>query len=108
VSNRRGGTGGRRRGDASSHGTGIPVEVIELRPAPAERLNAITARLDQWGGGSVDNAPSLTPTLLILRGFDVFGDTRTVDPTIRSDPKLISDYADGMLALELGNALLPN
>lgn len=27
---------------------GIPVEVIDLRPAPKERLDAVTARLDGW------------------------------------------------------------
>lgn len=52
---------------------GIPVEVIDLRPAPAERLDAVTARLDGWHG-SLDRNADTSPTLLILRGFDVFGD----------------------------------
>lgn len=59
----------------------IPVDVIDLRPSPAERLDAITARLDGWGSRAVDVAPDAMPTLLILRGFDVFGDDTHDTPT---------------------------
>lgn len=64
----------------------IPVEVIDLRPAPAERLDAVTARLDGWGGALSHDA-STVPTLLILSGFDVFGDEASESPTypFRSD-----------------------
>ena len=55
----------------------IPVEVIDLRPAPAERLDAVTARL--CGRGSKERVAM--PTLLILRGFDVFGDDTHEAPT---------------------------
>lgn len=54
---------------------------VDLRPAPAERLNAVTARLDGWKGGTADNAPSTLLALLILRGFDVFGDDTHDGPT---------------------------
>ena len=57
----------------------IPVEVIDVRPAPAERLDAVTARLDGWRRGAVDREPG--PTLLILRGFDIFGDDTRDAPT---------------------------
>ena len=60
---------------------GSPVEVIDLRPAPAERLDAVTARLDGWRSGSVDSEAGTMPTLLILRGFDVFGDDTHDTPT---------------------------
>jgi len=60
---------------------GIPVEVIDLRPAPAERLDAVTAQLDEWGGGAADSGSDPMPTLLILRGFDVFGDNTHDGPT---------------------------
>jgi len=60
---------------------GIPVEVIDLRPAPAERLDAVTARLDGWRSRAVDDAPDAMPTVLILQGFDVFGDDAHEGPT---------------------------
>lgn len=60
---------------------GIPVEIIDLRPAPAARLDTVTARLDGWGSGAVDDGPDAIPTLLILRGFDVFGDDAHDAPT---------------------------
>ena len=63
---------------ATDHG--IPVEVVDLRPAPAERLDAVTARLDGWGGAPRNDA-SPAPTVLILRGFDVFGDEASDGPT---------------------------
>lgn len=59
---------------------GIPVEVVDLRPAPSERLDAVTARLDGWRG-SLDPDTDVTPTLLVLRGFDVFGDDDHDAPT---------------------------
>jgi hypothetical protein len=58
---------------------GIPSEVIDLRPAPAERLDAVTARLDTNESRASDPTPP--PTLLILRGFDVFGDDDHDAPT---------------------------
>jgi len=58
---------------------GIPVEVIDLRPAPAERMGDVTARLGTSGGETSDNGP--IPALLILRGFDVFGDDAHDAPT---------------------------
>ena len=60
---------------------GITVEVIDVRAAPAERLDAVTARLDGWKGGALDNGPRRMATLLILRGFDVFGDETNDGPT---------------------------
>ena len=60
---------------------GIPVEVIDLRPAPTERLDAVTARLDGWRSVALDGDPGMVPTLLILRGFDVFGDDDHDAPT---------------------------
>lgn len=53
---------------------GIPIEIVDLRLAPAERLNAVTTRLDGWERGAPQNHPGSPLTLLILRGFDVFGD----------------------------------
>ena len=58
---------------------GIPCEVIDLRPAPAERLAAVTARLDGWDGDSSQDTSQIT--VLILRGFDVFGDDEHDAPT---------------------------
>ena len=58
----------------------IPVEVIDVRPAPAEHLDAVTARLD-GRGGALSHDASTVPSLLILRGFDVFGDEASEDPT---------------------------
>lgn len=60
---------------------GIPVDVIDLRPGPAERLDAVTARLGGWQGESLDHEPDTMPTLLILRAFDVFGDVAHEAPT---------------------------
>lgn len=60
---------------------GIQVDVIDLRPAPDERLDTVTARLDGWGNSAVDVAPDAMPALLILRGFDVFGDDAHETPT---------------------------
>lgn len=60
---------------------GIPVEVVDLWPAPAERLDAVTVRLDGWARAPLDGAPDTVPTLLILRGFDVFGDEEHDAPT---------------------------
>lgn len=60
---------------------GIPTEVIDLRPAPAERLEAVTARLDGWRSVALDGPSDAIPTLLILRGFDVFGDDDHDAPT---------------------------
>ena len=60
---------------------GIPVEVIDLRPAPAERLGAVTARLDGWESGAADSGDSPVQALLILRGFDVLGDDAHDGPT---------------------------
>lgn len=63
-----------------ARGRGIPVEIIDLRAAPVERLDAVTARLDGWHGAPEHDA-SAAPTLLILRGFDVFGDEASDKPT---------------------------
>lgn len=60
---------------------GIPFDVIDVRPAPAERLEAVTARLDGRESGTADREPGTMPTLLILRGFDVFGDGMHDAPT---------------------------
>ena len=59
----------------------IPAEVINLRPAPAECLDAVTARLDGRRSGSMVHKPDTMPTLLILLGFDVFGDDMHQAPT---------------------------
>lgn len=60
---------------------GIPVEVIDLRPAPNERLDAVTARLDGWENSPLAGASDAAPVLLILLGFDVFGDEEHDTPT---------------------------
>jgi hypothetical protein len=60
---------------------GLPAEVIDLRPAPAERLAAVTARLDGWAGRPSHEGAPTGPTMLILRGFDVFGDDDHDAPT---------------------------
>lgn len=59
----------------------IPVEDIDLRPAPAQRLGAVTARLGGWRSQPLDDTPDTNPTLLILRGFDAFGDNKHDGPT---------------------------
>lgn len=58
---------------------GIPVEVIDLRPAPAERLDAVTERLCRSEIDAADDGS--VPALLILCGFDVFGDDTHDGPT---------------------------
>ena len=70
----------------ASLATAISVEVIDLRPAPAGRLTAVTERLRGWGG-EIHNGARSSPTLLILSGFDVFGDELNEGPTypFRSD-----------------------
>ncbi len=60
---------------------GIPTEIIDLRPAPAERLAEVTARLDGWRNVALDGEPGAGPRLLILCGFDVFGDDEHDAPT---------------------------
>lgn len=60
---------------------GIPAEVIDLRPAPVERLNAVTERLEGWESSATNVGLDPTPTLLILCGFDVFGDDALDGPT---------------------------
>jgi hypothetical protein len=59
----------------------ILVEVIDLRPAPAERLDAVTARLDGRESRAAKNGPDPMRTLLVLRGFDIFGDDAHDGPT---------------------------
>lgn len=60
---------------------GIAVEQIDLRPASAERLDAITARLNEGHDSQDCDIDSSPPVLLILRGFDVFGDENHDAPT---------------------------
>lgn len=60
---------------------GMPSEVIDLRPAPAERLDAITARLDGWQSGAASSNDQTAQRLLILLGFDAFGDDTQDAPT---------------------------
>jgi hypothetical protein len=60
---------------------GMPSEVIDLRPAPAERLDAITARLDGWRSGAASSSDQTAQRLLILLGFDAFGDDTQDAPT---------------------------
>lgn len=59
----------------------IPVEVIDLEPDPAGRLNSLTSQLDDWDAIKSGSPHPTMPTLLILRGFDAFGDDRHEDPT---------------------------
>ncbi|MEN1925042.1 hypothetical protein [Luteimonas qiangzhengi] len=59
----------------------VPFETIDLRPAPAERLEAVTARLAGWRGRPETRDPTFVRSLLILRGFDVFGDEQHEEPT---------------------------
>lgn len=58
---------------------GIPTEIVDLRPAPAELLHQVTERLKEFRQGQ--DAGDEMPTLLILRGFDVFGDEAQNGPT---------------------------
>jgi hypothetical protein len=60
---------------------GIPTEMVDLRSTPVERLDAVTARLDGWRSVTLDGDSGAVPTLLILRGFDVFGDDDHDAPT---------------------------
>jgi hypothetical protein len=60
---------------------GIPVEVIDLRSEPAERLGAVTARLDGWESGAAASGDGPVQALLILLGFDVFGNDAQDAPT---------------------------
>lgn len=60
---------------------GMTAEVIDLRPAPAERLGAITARLDGWQSGAANSDDQAVQRLLILLGFDAFGDDTQDGPT---------------------------
>lgn len=64
---------------AAAASQGIPVEVIDVRSPPAERLDAVTARLVASVDESVDSES--VPKLLILCGFDVFGDDAHDGPT---------------------------
>lgn len=64
---------------AAAAARGIPVEVIDVRPAPAARLDDVTARLVTSVDESADGES--VPTLLILLGFDVFGDDAHDGPT---------------------------
>jgi len=41
----------------------------------------IAAGLDGWRSRAADDVPDVMPTLLILRGFDVFGDDAHEGPT---------------------------
>lgn len=59
----------------------IPSEVIDLRPAPSERLEAVTARLGGWKMRPTQVEAPAMRTLLVLRGFDVFGDDDNDAPT---------------------------
>lgn len=65
--------------DAVAAARGIPAEVIDVRPAPAARLDAVTARLVTSVDESADSES--VPTLLIILGFDVFGDDAHDGPT---------------------------
>ena len=58
---------------------GIPTEIIDLRPAPAKLLDQVTGRLEEVRPGAQSSVEM--PTLLILRGFDVFGDQHHSAPT---------------------------
>ena len=60
---------------------GMTSEVIDLRPAPAERLDAITARLDDWQSVAANSNDQTAQRLLILLGFDAFGDDTHEGPT---------------------------
>lgn len=58
----------------------VPSEIIDLHPAPADRLNAVTARLrDANDRGPVD--PALQVQLLILHGFDLLEGAANDEPT---------------------------
>lgn len=59
---------------------GVRTEVVDLRPAPAERLDGVTARLHGFGGHESSSAESGV-TLLVLRGFDLLEGPRNDAPT---------------------------
>jgi len=57
---------------------GVSTEVIDLRPAPAERLNGVTDRLHGFHGPASEGAD---PTLLVLTGFDLLEGEQNEAPT---------------------------
>ncbi|WP_152597874.1 hypothetical protein [Novilysobacter arseniciresistens] len=59
---------------------GVIAEVVDLRPAPADRLNHVTARLAdaRWHGTRSEGADI---KLLILRGFDLLEGSENDVPT---------------------------
>lgn len=58
----------------------VKTEVVDLKPAPAVRLDAITARLRDINDRTTDGKQPW-PTLLILDGFDVLEGSKNDAPT---------------------------
>jgi len=57
---------------------GVSTEVIDLRPAPAERLDGVTDRLHGFHGPDSGGAGA---TLLVLTGFDLLEGEQNEAPT---------------------------
>lgn len=57
---------------------GVRTEVIDLRPAPAERLNGVTDRLHGFHGPASGGSEA---TLLVLTGFDLLEGEQNEAPT---------------------------
>lgn len=58
----------------------VKTELVDLRPAPAARLDSITARLRDINDRTDDDR-HLWPTLLILDGFDLLEGSKKDAPT---------------------------
>lgn len=59
---------------------GVHTDVIDLRPTPAERLDAVTAQLHGFGDPGVSSGRS-EATLLVLKGFDLLEGKENDAPT---------------------------
>lgn len=67
---------------AAAKEKGVETEVIDLRPAPAERLDSVTARLcEDVNAESESNLTQRWPTLLVLDGFDLLEGPQNDPPT---------------------------
>lgn len=58
----------------------VRTEVVDLRPAPAERLHGVTARLHGFGDRGSSSGES-EATLLVLKGFDLLEGKENNAPT---------------------------
>jgi hypothetical protein len=64
----------------AAHKRRVKTEVVDLRPAPAARLDSVTARLRDINDRTNDDKHPW-PTLLILDGFDLLEGSKNDAPT---------------------------